>query len=126
MYYKISIDVPDMQAGIDFYSTLGFEKSAQPHPGYVVMKAGDFTIGLLEKPAESKPAPDSDDVRKYERHWTPVHADFHVENFDEILENITAAGAVCERKFESSEQHPALAFCADPFGNGFCLVEIRK
>jgi predicted enzyme related to lactoylglutathione lyase len=123
MHYSISIDVPDMQAGINFYKTLGFEKTAQPHPGYVVLMKGEARIGLLEKPAGSKPAPSTDDVRKYERHWTPVHADFHVEDFTEMLERIIEAGAVCEQKFETGAEHPAVAFCADPFGNGFCLVE---
>ncbi|NJS41593.1 glyoxalase [Candidatus Gracilibacteria bacterium] len=116
--YKISIDVPDMQAGIDFYSALGFERYLQPVTGYVILKSGEFTLGLLEKPAGSKPALGSEDVRKYERHWTPVHADFHVQNFEETLEKIISAGAIVERKFEAGE-HSRLAFCSDPFGNGF-------
>jgi len=29
--------------------------------------------------------------RTYERHWTPVHLDFHVENFSEAVDRVLAA-----------------------------------
>ncbi|WP_406858522.1 hypothetical protein [Alsobacter sp. KACC 23698] len=34
------------------------------------------------------------------------------------------AGAKCEQRFEAGGR-PAIAFCSDPFGNGFCLVGPR-
>jgi predicted enzyme related to lactoylglutathione lyase len=77
---------------------------------------------LLEKPAGSKPAPDSDDRRQYGRHWTPVHLDFHVDDLPATLERVLALGAKREQLFENHE-HGSIAFCSDPFGHGFCLIE---
>jgi predicted enzyme related to lactoylglutathione lyase len=75
----------------------------------------------MEKPAGTKPAMGSDDVRRYERHWTPVHIDFHVDSFEADLARALSAGAKCEQKFDAPGR-PPIAFCSDPFGNGFCIV----
>jgi phosphoserine aminotransferase len=48
---------------------------------------------LIEKSAGSKPANGCDEVRRYERHWTPVHIDFHVEDFEAFLAKAISAGA---------------------------------
>jgi hypothetical protein len=78
----ISIDVPDLTEGVRFYSeAFGFSKSAVPVPGVVVMKVGATTVCLLEKKAGSKPSPKTRDLRRYERHWTPVHLDVHVQTW---------------------------------------------
>ena len=37
---------------------------------------------------------------------------------------LTAAGGTVEQVFDM-ESRPKTAFCADPFGNGFCLMETR-
>ena len=63
----------------------------------------------------------SDDLRRYERHWTPVHVDFYVEDFMSVLDAAMTAGAKCEQKFDGGK-HPPVAFCCDPFGNGFCII----
>jgi catechol 2,3-dioxygenase-like lactoylglutathione lyase family enzyme len=120
--YSVTIDVPKLDEGLKFYrDALGLPEVARPFPTYVVLKCGDASIGLMEKAAGSKPAPGSDDVRRYERHWTPVHIDFHVEDFDAFLAKALAAGAICEQKYEIAGR-PPIAFCADPFGNGFCVI----
>jgi hypothetical protein len=38
-----------------------------------------------------------------------------------FLAKAVNAGAKCEQKFEGGA-HPPIAFCSDPFGNGFCVV----
>ncbi len=122
MKYSASIDVPNLDEGLRFYrEALGFVESSRPVEGYAVLSCGDSEIGLLEKAAGSNPAKGSDDVRHYERHWTPVHIDFYVDDFDTILANALNAGATVEQKFEGGER-PPVAFCCDPFGNGFCLI----
>jgi predicted enzyme related to lactoylglutathione lyase len=83
-----------------------------------------MTICLLEKKAGSKPSPKTQDVRRYERHWTPVHLDIHVENLTVARERAVAAGAIAEQIFENPE-HGSAAFCCDPFGHGFCLIQRR-
>lgn len=126
MRYFVSIDVPDLDAGVRFYgAALQFVETSRPAPSYAVLKAGEAQIGLIEKAPGSHPAQGSADVRRYERHWTPVHVDFHVAEFDAVLARVLAAGGKCEQKFERSK-HPAVAFCSDPFGNGFCIVEDVK
>jgi catechol 2,3-dioxygenase-like lactoylglutathione lyase family enzyme len=125
MRYTVSIDVPSLEEGIRFYcEAFGFVETGRPVETYAVLKYGDAEIGLLEKAAGTNPADGSDDVRRYERHWTPVHVDFTVENFDEALQRTLDAGARCERTFEGGD-HPPVAFCSDPFGNGFCVIGQR-
>lgn len=120
---SVSIDVPSLEQGFRFYSeAFGFTKVAEPVPGVVVLKAGAMTVCLLEKKAGSKPAPKTADARKYERHWTPVHLDFQVDDLARAIERVTAAGAVVEQRFDNPD-HGSAAFCSDPFGHGFCLLQ---
>jgi catechol 2,3-dioxygenase-like lactoylglutathione lyase family enzyme len=122
MKYSVSIDVPRLDDGLKFYrDALGLAEIARPVPTYVILKCGDAHIGLIEQSAGSKPAMGADDVRRYERHWTPVHIDFEVDDFEAFLERAVSAGATCERKFAGGAR-PPIAFCSDPFGNGFCVV----
>jgi predicted enzyme related to lactoylglutathione lyase len=122
MKYSVSIDVPQLEAGLRFYrDALGLTEIARPIPTYVILQCGEAQIGIMEKAAGTKPAKGSDDVRRYERHWTPVHIDFHVEDFEGVLARAVSAGGKCEHKFEMHGR-PPIAFCSDPFGNGFCIV----
>jgi predicted enzyme related to lactoylglutathione lyase len=122
---EICIDVPDMARGVRFYSdAFGFAKVSEPYPGVAVLKAGAMAITLLEKGEQSKPSPNTRDVRHYDRHWTPVHLDFHVTNLEAALEKAVRAGAIKEEFFENAG-HGSIWFCADPFGNGFCLLESK-
>ena len=123
----LSVDVPNLADGIRFYSDVfGFRKVAEPFPGLVVLDAGNAKICLLEKPAGSQPSPRTRESRHYERHWTPVHLDLHVDDFDATLARALEAGATREQFFEASDRHGAVAFCSDPFGHGFCLIEDRR
>jgi len=125
MRYSVTIDVPKLDEGLRFYrDALGLAEIARPVPTYVILDCGGTQIGLIEKPAGSVPAKGADDLRRYERHWTPVHIDFHVEAFEPVLAKVLAAGATCEQKFEGGK-HPPIAFCSDPFGHGFCIVGTR-
>jgi catechol 2,3-dioxygenase-like lactoylglutathione lyase family enzyme len=122
MKYSVSIDVPRLEDGLRFYrDALGLAEIARPVPTYVILKCGNSQIGLIEKSAGSKPAAGTDEVRRYERHWTPVHIDFHVDDFETFLAKAVNADAKCEQKFEG-DARPPIAFCSDPFGNGFCVV----
>jgi len=123
MKYSVSIDVPRLDEGLRFYrDALGLAEMSRPVATYVVLECGHSQIGLIEKSAGSKQAEGADDVRRYERHWTPVHIDFHVDDFEGFLAKAVNAGAKCERKFAGGGAHPPIAFCSDPFGNGFCVV----
>lgn len=126
MKYSVTIDVPKLEEGLRFYrDALGLTEVARPMPSYAILRCGNAQIGLMEKPAGTKPAKGTSDVRRYERHWTPVHVDFQVEDFETILAKAVNAGATCEQKFEGGAR-PAIAFCSDPFGHGFCIMGSNK
>ena len=73
-------------------------------------RLGDIGIG-----------PAGGDVRRYERHWSPIHPDFVVEEMDAAIARATAAGAVQEGE-TCDAPYGRLAMFADPFGHGFCLI----
>ncbi len=123
---SVSIDVPNLAEGVRFYSeAFGFAKVAEPVPAVAVLRAGDSEICILEKAAGSAPTPNLKDRRRYKRHWTPVHIDIHVYDFQAALDRALAAGAKQEQLFRT-HNHPAVALCSDPFGHGFCLIEHRN
>jgi catechol 2,3-dioxygenase-like lactoylglutathione lyase family enzyme len=125
MQFSVTIDVPQIDEGLRFYrDALGLVEVARPVATYVILDCGGSQVGLIEKPAGTVPAKGSGDVRRYERHWTPVHIDFHLDDFEIALAKVLNAGAKCEQRFEGGSR-PAIAFCSDPFGNGFCIVGSR-
>jgi predicted enzyme related to lactoylglutathione lyase len=120
---NLSIDVPELESGVEFYTKVfGFTAKARPFKEMAVLDANNVTICVHEKAAGSTPSSQTEEVRRYSRHWTPVHADFHVEDFDRVLQIATERGAKIEQMFRPSGRKAA-AFCSDPFGNGFCVIE---
>lgn len=120
---SVSIDVPRLDEGFRFYSeAFGFSKVSEPYPGVLVLRAGEAELLLLEKADGSAPSRHTNEKRHYGRHWTPVHIDFHVDDFNATLATALAAGAKQEQLFETPGR-PSVAFCSDPFGHGFCLIE---
>lgn len=119
---NLSIDVPDLDAGVLFYGCV-FElmEKSRPFPQMAILDAGNMTICVHEKAAGAKYSPSSDDLRRYDRHWTPVHLDFHLEAFEICLKTIESEGGVVENVYRSQGPRP-VAFCSDPFGNGFCVL----
>jgi predicted enzyme related to lactoylglutathione lyase len=122
---SISIDVPNLAEAIRFYTTaFGFTESSAPVPGVVVLRAGGTNICLLEKRAGTRASTGTEETRRYERHWTPVHLDIHVDDFASALARALDAGAKKEQLFENAK-HGSAAFCSDPFGHGFCLIQSK-
>jgi predicted enzyme related to lactoylglutathione lyase len=123
---SVSVDVPDLAEAVRFYaSAFGFSKSSEPVPGVVVLRAGDTEICLLERRAGSRASSSTGETRHYERHWTPVHLDIHVDDLELALTKVLDAGATREQVFKNPE-HGSVAFCSDPFGHGFCLIERKR
>lgn len=121
----VSIDVPDLDAGLRFYGAVfGFVETARPFPTMAILDANNVTVCMHQKAVGTPPAPGTADRRHYERHWTPVHLDLHVTDFDAKLAAVRAAGGTIEHEFRDQGPKPA-AFCADPFGNGFCILGER-
>jgi predicted enzyme related to lactoylglutathione lyase len=123
---SISVDVPNLDDAIGFYtSAFGFTKSSAPAPGVAVLRGGNMNLCLLEKQTGTRASPHTDETRHYERHWTPVHLDIHVDNLEAALARALDAGAVKEQMF-ANPKHGSAAFCSDPFGHGFCLIQMNR
>ena len=60
--------------------------------------------------------------RDFGRHWTPVHFDFIVSNLGEMVGRMCGLGASLDREIQIRE-YGRMANMADPFGNGFDLIE---
>lgn len=60
--------------------------------------------------------------RDFGRHWTPVHLDFIVADIDATVAHLLAFGATLDRDMQQRE-YGRMANMADPFGNGFDLIE---
>lgn len=121
----LSIDVPNLEAGLRFYGNVfGFREKARPFPTMAILDANNVTVCMHEKATGTKSSPGGSDVRRYERHWTPVHVDVHVEDLDAVLEKVRAERGLVETEFRTQGPMP-VAFCSDPFGNGFCVIGKR-
>src|SRR5690606_40610575 len=99
----------------------GFSEVARPVPTMAVLDANNITVCMHEKKADTPSSTASTERRRYDRHWTPVHMDLHVVDFEEVLSKVRAEGGAVEQEFRGEFPKPA-AFCSDPFGNGFCVL----
>jgi predicted enzyme related to lactoylglutathione lyase len=123
--YSITIDVPDLDRGLAFYgAVLGLRETARPIPSYAILGDGP-SIGIMEKAAGTAATLAPGTERRYDRHWTPVHADFHVDDLEAALTAVEREGGAVEQR-HSPPGRPGIAFCADPFGHGFCLLGPRQ
>lgn len=121
----INIDVPDLVAGEAFYAEgLGLTPARRFDEDIVELLGGGVPIYLIVKPGGSTIGPVGDDKRHYGRHWTPVHPDFTVDDLDAAVARALAAGAVLEDG-PLDLPYGRQAMFADPFGNGFCLIEFN-
>jgi predicted enzyme related to lactoylglutathione lyase len=119
---NLSIDVPDLDAGLRFYgSVFGFTETSRPFPAMAILDGGNLMICMHEKAAGTESSPGSGPTRHYDRHWTPVHMDMHVDDFDRCLASVVDGGGAVETVFRDTGPRP-VAFCSDPFGNGFCVL----
>ncbi|HLT27106.1 MAG TPA: VOC family protein [Zeimonas sp.] len=120
----VNVDVPDLEAAIEFYrnaTELTFVRRL--FDGTVAELAADSVrIFLLQQRPGSAPVPDAPVSRDYRRHWTPVHLDFVVPDLESAVAKALAAGARLERPIEGFAWGRQAVF-GDPFGHGFCLLQ---
>jgi predicted enzyme related to lactoylglutathione lyase len=120
----VNIDVDDLDKAILFYETaLGLRVNRLLFEGSVAeMTGASSPIYLLLKPAgatavDSPPVP-----RKYERHWTPIHLDFVVQDLHDAVTRVIEAGGTLEGEIRGYAWGCLATFC-DPFGHGFCVLQ---
>jgi predicted enzyme related to lactoylglutathione lyase len=119
----INIDVDHLERATAFYCTLlQLRVGRRFGDGGVELLGGAVPFYLLVKPAGSLASAGSGERRRYTRHWTPVHLDFVVPNLQEAVACAKAAGASVESDIET-HAWGRIALLADPFGNGFCLLQ---
>lgn len=123
MKLLVNLDVDDLDKALDFYSAaFGLTVGRRFGDAGVEMLGSTAPIYLLRKAAGSAASTTTTQLRSYQRHWTPVHLDFVVEDIDAAVERATAAGATPEKPVSTSNWSK-LAMMADPFGHGFCFVQ---
>jgi uncharacterized glyoxalase superfamily protein PhnB len=122
---RACIDVEDLDKAIAFYTqTLGLTLGRRLGSDWAELLGASSPVDLLASPAGSPSSPGASSVRDYRRHWTPVHLDFTVTDLDAVVQRARAAGATLERDIQE-QKWGRMANLADPFGNGFCLLEFR-
>lgn len=126
MQLLLNIDVPDLPAAVDFYTrAFDWRVGRYLFGGTVAELQGPpLAVYLLAKPAGSAAFADGEQVRSYQRHWTPLHLDLLVEDLEAAVAQAQAAGA--RREGEVGDYiWGRLARMSDPFGHGFCLMQWR-
>ncbi|MBA0281295.1 VOC family protein [Stenotrophomonas maltophilia] len=120
--FIVNLDVPDLAAAEDFYMrAFGLHIGRRLGPGAVELLGGPAPLYLLQNEAGSAATEDGD-VRDYERHWTPLHLDWVVDDIEAALARAVAAGATLEQPVRE-RRWGSIAVLADPFGHGFCLIQ---
>lgn len=121
----INIDTPDVDAAARFYGeALGLKETRRLFAGRIVEMTLDGQLFHILPKDEGEPAfPLSGEPRRYARHWTPLHLDFVVPDIETAMARVLNAGAAMERPLVR-HVWGAIAGFADPFGHGFCLIEL--
>jgi len=119
---SISIDVPDLDLAQSFYcNALACTFQRDDDHGIRVLNTGSIDIYLLERAEGSHPYKGSEITRTYNRHWCPIHLDFGTTDLKSSADLIEKNGGKVEGM--DSGAWGSIAYCSDPFGNGFCIIE---
>jgi predicted enzyme related to lactoylglutathione lyase len=118
----VNIDVDDLDKATRFYCEALGLRVGRRFDGWLELVGRSSPIYLLPKPAGTRASTKAEDRRRYTRHWTPVHLDFVVDDLAQALARAEAAGATRESEIET-HAWGRIALLADPFGNGFCLLQ---
>lgn len=120
MQLLVNIDVPDLEAAERFYTTaFGLAVGRRFGGDAVELLGAGVPVYLLHKDAGSPAAADT--VRRYDRHWTPVHCDLVVDELDTAVARAVAAGALQEGPTREAAWGRIVQL-ADPYGHGWCLI----
>ncbi len=122
MSFIVNLDVPDLVAAGAFYTqAFGLHSGRRLGTGALELLGGPTPLYLLQNDAGSAATEDGD-VRDYERHWTPLHLDWVVDDIEAAVVRVVAAGATLEQSVRE-RRWGRIAVLSDPFGHGFCLIQ---
>jgi predicted enzyme related to lactoylglutathione lyase len=117
----VNIDVDDLERAEAFYiEALGLRAGRRFGVDGVELLGANARVYLLVKPSGSSPFAGARAPRTFDRHWTPVHLDFVVDDLDGAVGRAVGAGARLENRGDHA--WGSIAYCSDPFGHGFCLI----
>ena len=121
----VNVDVDDLDRAVRFYTAaLGLRVGRRFTGGGIELLGAEAPIYMLVARPGTPPFPGARAMRDYARHWTPVHLDFAVDDLDEAVRRAVEAGAKLEVSLEPAAWGRG-AVLADPFGNGFCLLQFE-
>ena len=119
----INLDVDDLDKAIRFYSSAFGLKAGRRFGAFGAEMLGSSSpIYLIVKSAETPATDTTSQRRSYQRHWTPIHLDFVVDEIEPAVQRALSAGARLEQPI-ATHKWGKLALMADPFGHGFCFVQ---
>jgi len=119
----VNIDVDDLERAVAFYTALlDVRVGRRFGEDGVELVGGAVPIYLLVEAAGTAASPTTGERRRYTRHWTPVHLDFVVRDVDQAVAAALAAGATLDDP-ATTHGWGRIAHLADPFGNGFCVIQ---
>jgi predicted enzyme related to lactoylglutathione lyase len=121
----VNIDVGDLEQAVEFY-TEGLDLRVRRRLGSDIaeLAGASSRVFLTQHEGDTRPVSGGSATREYKRHWTPVHLDFVVADLEAATQKAEAAGATPEgdiREFDWGR----FRVMADPFGNGFCIVQFK-
>jgi predicted enzyme related to lactoylglutathione lyase len=117
------VEVTDAARVIEFYCEgLGLTVMRRLSPRWIELAGANLPIFLLANRPAVADLGTASVPRSYERHWTPVHLDFIVTDLDRMVSRLTTLGGSLDREIKHRE-YGRIANMADPFGNGFDLIE---
>jgi predicted enzyme related to lactoylglutathione lyase len=121
----VNMDVDDLEKAARFYTeALGLSVGRRFGPFALELLGAEAPLYLLAKEAGTRPFEGSEASRDYRRHWTPVHLDFAVDDLEAAVARAETAGALREGPLQE-HKWGRMALMADPFGHGFCLLQLH-
>ncbi len=120
----VNIDVEDLDRAARFYTDALLLEIGRRFPSAIELRGAEAPIWLLHNASGTVPFAGANQTRAYQRHWTPVHLDFAVQDLEAMLRRAEQAGARLESPV-SVHVWGRMALLSDPFGHGFCLLEFR-
>jgi predicted enzyme related to lactoylglutathione lyase len=125
MELLVNIDVDDLSKAIAFYQqAAGLRIGRRFGSLGVEMLGSSSPIFLLVKAAGTRASTTTTELRRYARHWTPVHLDFVVPEVGAAVRRAVEAGAGIEGEIET-RKWGRIAHLADPFGHGICFIQFH-
>ncbi len=124
MELEITIDVDNLDRAIEFYcGGLGLTL-VERDPICTRVELNGQSFWLCPFAA----GPHGNITRDFERHWTPIHLDFIVDNVDQAVERALAAGGRLDGAIRRNDPDPIgcrsdVANLSDPAGNGVDLIQ---